>query len=167
MRLTSICLFLSCAFLFLLFPSVFFLCPTNDLQRQLRGGFEVWRCKVTSFFLCSQYFFLFLMVPLLRNHFHTPVSVRFPFFYVVTTPQNGVFNNRNSSASLQSWVVITPQNGVFNNDLCLSSVIDYVVITPQNGVFNNSLLDKQVDDVVVITPQNGVFNNHQRGNNFL
>ena len=29
------------------------------------------------------------MVPLLRNHFHTPVSVRFPFFYVVTTPQNG------------------------------------------------------------------------------
>ena len=33
------------------------------------------------------------MVPLSRNHFLTPVIVRFSFYYVVITPQNGVFNN--------------------------------------------------------------------------
>ena len=97
------------------------------------GGSDVCRCKVRSFFKCSQYFFLFLM----DNHFHTPVSVRFPFFYVVITPQNGVFNNFNSLKVYSYDVVITPQNGVFNNFNSLKVYSHDVVITPQNGVFNN------------------------------
>ena len=55
------------------------------------------------------------MVPLLRNHLITPVSVRFPFCFVVTTPQNRVFNNAPEYYKYWEDVVITPQNGVFNN----------------------------------------------------
>ena len=67
--------------------------------------------KLDHFLNVHNTFFLFLM----DNHFHTPVSVRFPFFYVVITPQNGVFNNSKPASLLMRIVIITPQNGVFNN----------------------------------------------------
>ena len=125
--------------------------------------------------------FLFLMVPLSRNHFHTPVSVRFPFFYVVITPKNGVFNNLTSLWKLRRNSCNNPSKWGLQQRNAETSAVWVGCDNPskwglQQLILIMTLMKKCCDNPtkwglqqqknvwplferVVITPQNGGFKN--------